>query len=198
MNVTAQKHGGWNGWRIFRGLVAMALVSACAAAAVDYIHPKYDFSLVRKVAVLPLENLSTDQLAAERVRKSVVSEMLAAGVLDVIETAQVNRVLGEQQIQSVSSMSAKQIQEVAKSLGVQALVVGSVDGYDRINVGGGSFAEVAVTLRAVDAATGEIVWSTTKSGGGVGVMGRLFGFGGDSMHEATQKAVRAAVATLFQ
>lgn len=185
-------------WGMLRGLVAMALISACASSSVDYVHRKYDFSLVQKVAVLPLENLSTDQLAGERVRKSVVSELLAAGVLDVIETAQVNRVLGEQQIQSVSSMSAKQIQEVAKGLGVQALVVGSVDAYDRINVGGGSFAEVAVTLRAVDAATGEIVWSTSKSAGGAGVMGRLFGFGGDSMHEATQKAVRAAVATLFQ
>jgi hypothetical protein len=179
--------------------LAMLLFAACATTTpAHYIHPKYDFSLIQKLAVLPLENLSTDQLAAERVRKVVVSELLAAGVLDVVETGQVNRALAQQQIQNVTSMSAKQIEELAKSLGVQALIVGSVDNYDRINVGGGSFAEVAVTLRALDASSGAVIWSVSKSAGGAGVVGRLFGFGGDTMYEATQKAVHASVVTLFQ
>jgi curli biogenesis system outer membrane secretion channel CsgG len=176
----------------------MTFISSCATISTDYVHSKYDFSLVQKIAVLPLENLTLDQLAGERVRKSVVSELLAAGIVDVIEPAQVNRVLGEQQIQSVSSVSVKQFQEVGKSLSVQALIVGSVDTYERINIAGGSFAEVAITLRAVDSATGAIIWSTSKSAGGPGIIGRLFGFGGDSMQEATQKAVHAAVVTLFQ
>jgi len=82
--------------------------------------------------------------------------------------------------------------------GVQAFFLGSLDVYDRINVGGGTFPDVTITLRAVDAQTGAIVWSATRSGGGVGIVGRLFGFGGDTMSEATQKTVRAALATLFR
>jgi hypothetical protein len=179
-------------------LFVLALTSACTTTATDYVHSKYDFSVIKKIAVLPLENLSQDQQAGERVRKVVVSEILAAGVLDVIEPAQVNQALGQQQIQSISGVSAKQINELGKGLGVQAFVVGSVDNYERLNVGGGSFAEVAITLRAVDAATGTVIWSTSKSAGGAGVMGRLFGFGGDSMYEATQKAVHTAVGTLFR
>lgn len=180
-------------------VLMLAFFSACATArSPSYVHPKYDFSLVQKVAVFPLENLSQEQQAGEKVRKAVVSELLAVGVLDVVEPAQVNRVLNEQQIQSVASLSGKQIQEVGKTLSAQALIVGSVDTYERINVGGGSFAEVAITLRALDAATGTVIWSTSKSAGGAGVVGRLFGFGGDTMYEATQKAVRAAVNTLFQ
>ena len=185
-------------WQITGCFVLITVISACATTATDYIHPKYDFSLVQKIAVLPLENLSLDQLAGERVRKSVVSEFLAAGIVDVVEPAQVNRALGEQQIQSVSSISVKQFQEVGKSLSVQALIVGSVDTYERINIAGGSFAEVAITLRAVDSASGAVIWSTSKSAGGPGIVGRLFGFGGDSMQEATQKAVHAAVSTLFR
>ena len=176
----------------------MTLISACAAAATDYVHPKYDFSLIQKVAVLPLENLTQDQQAGERVRKIVVSEILAAGVLDVVEPSQVNQALGQQQIQNISGISAKQIAELGKSLGVQAFVVGSVDTYERLNVGGGTFADVAITLRALDAATGTVIWSTSKSAGGAGFFGRLFGFGGDTLYEATQKAVHEAVVTLFR
>lgn len=180
------------------GLLAMTVFFARATMAADYVHPKYDFSLIQKIAVLPLENLTQDQQAGERVRKIVVSEILAAGVLDVVEPAQVNQALSQQQIQSISGISAKQIADLGKSLGVQAFVIGSVDNYERVNVGGGTFAEVAITLRALDAATGTVIWSTSKSAGGAGFFGRLFGFGGDTMYEATQKAVHAAVVTLFQ
>jgi hypothetical protein len=176
----------------------MTFFSACATKTADYVHPKYDFSLIQKIAVIPLENLSQDQQASERVRKIVVSEILAVGELDVVEPAQVNQALSQQQIQSISGLSAKQIADLGKSLGVQAFVIGSVDTYERINVGGGSFAEVAITLRALDASSGAVIWSTSKSAGGAGFFGRLFGFGGDSMYEATQKAVHAAVLTLFQ
>jgi hypothetical protein len=179
-------------------LMMTALFSACATTAIDYVHTKYDFSLIKKIAVLPLENLTQDQQAGERVRKVVVSEFLAAGVLDVVEPAQVNQALGQQQIQSISGISAKQITELAKGLGVQAFVVGSVDNYERLNVGGGSFAEVAITLRALDASSGTVIWSTSKSAGGAGIAGRLFGFGGDTVHQATQKAVHDAVGTLFR
>ena len=179
-------------------LLVVTSASACAKMTADYVHGKYDFSLVQKIAVFPLENLSQDQQAGERVRKIVVSEILAAGVLDVVEPAQVNQALAQHQIQNITGVSAKQIADLGKTLGVQAFVVGSVDTYERVNVGGGTFAEVAITLRALDVSSGSVVWSTSKSAGGAGVVGRLFGFGGDTMYEATQKAVHAAVVTLFQ
>ncbi|MBI4522592.1 MAG: hypothetical protein HY695_02135 [Deltaproteobacteria bacterium] len=182
-------------------VLLLSLVSACANRANNvpvFVQPKYDFSLIKKIGVLPLENLSQDQQAGERVRKIVVSELLAAGILDVLEPMQVNRALAQQQVQSISSLSAAQIQELGKTLGVQAFVVGSVDTYERVNVAGGSFAEVSITLRALDAASGTVIWSTSNTAGGVSIVGRLFGFGGDTMYEATQKVVRASVSTLFR
>src|SRR5512143_2757798 len=69
----------------------LMLIPACSTTTTtDYVHPKYDFSLIQKIGVLPFENLTQDQQAPERVRKVVVSEILAAGVLDVVEPAQVN------------------------------------------------------------------------------------------------------------
>lgn len=174
------------------------VLSACARTSPYYIHPTYDFSLIKKVAVLPLENLTQDTLAGEKVRKVVVSELLAVGVLDVLEPGQVNRALAQQGIQAPSSMSAEEFKKLGASLGVQAFIVGSVETYEQINVGGVFYPQVAITLRAVDAATGTIIWSASRTGGGVGIAGRLFGLGGETMSEATQKTVRAAVATLFR
>ena len=183
---------------IVRVALLVLLLQAGCARPQFFIHQTYDFSVVKKVAVLPLENLTTDQLAGERVRKAVIAELLAAGVVDVIEPGQVNRALNQLNIQSVTAISVDDLKKLGASLGVQALFLGSLDVYDRISLGGGSFPEITISLRALDPATGTIVWSATHSGGGVGIVGRLFGFGGDTMSEATQKTIRAALATLFK
>jgi curli biogenesis system outer membrane secretion channel CsgG len=185
-----------NAIQIWAVLLTLAVPMGCARPQ-HFVHATYDFSVVKKVAVLPLENLTQDQLAGERVRKALVAELLAAGVLEVIEPGQVNRALNQANIQSVTSIGAEDFKKLGASLGAQAFFLGSLDVYDRISVGGGSFPEVTISLRAVDASTGTIVWSATHSGGGVGIVGRLFGFGGDTMSEATQKTIRAALATLF-
>jgi polysaccharide biosynthesis protein PelC len=180
------------------GVVALLVLAGCARPPQHFVHQVYDFSAVKRVAVLPLENLSNDGHAGERVRKAVMAEVLAAGILDVVEPGQVNLALNKAGIQSVAAISAENFKGLGSALGVQAFFLGSVDVYERLNFGGGAFPEVTISLRAVDAQTGSIVWSATRSAGGVGLMGRLFGVGGDSMTEATQKTIRAALATLFR
>jgi hypothetical protein len=121
------------------GRSAHAAVPAGCAKPQHFVHATYDFSVVKKVAVLPLENLTQDQLAGERVRKALVAELLAAGVVEVIEPGQVNRALNQANIQSVTNIGAEDFKKVGASLGVQAFFLGSLDVYDRINLGGGSF-----------------------------------------------------------
>lgn len=178
-------------------VLLILMLGACGTSS-HFVHTQYDFSTIKKVAVLPLENLSADQMAGEKVRKAVVSELLAAGVVDVVETGQVNRALAQANIQNMSTVGTEDLKKVGATLGTQALIVGSVDTYERINVGGANFPEIAITLRAIDTSSGSIIWSATKTGGGVGIAGRLFGVGGDTLSEATQKTVRAALTTLFQ
>jgi TolB-like protein len=179
-------------------LLALMVLIGCAKPPQSFIHSRYDFSRVKKVAVLPLENLTADQQAGERVRRVVLAEILAARVVDAVELGQVNLSLNQLNIQSITALSADTLKTLGTRLGVQLLIVGSVDFYDRVNVGGATFPEVTVSLRAVDAETGTIVWSSIATGGGAGVAGRLFGFGGDSMSEATQKVIRSEFATLFK
>lgn len=181
-------------------LAAGLWLGGCAGgmAPSTYVHPNYDFSLVKKVGVLPLENLTSDQTAGEKVRKVVVTELLASGVVDAIEPGQVNKVLGAQNIQNITAMSPDDFKKVAAALGAQLMVVGSVEAFDRVAVGGVQAPEVTLTLRGVDAETGTVVWATSHTQGGATLAARLFGLTGDSLSEVARKAVREAVVTLFR
>jgi hypothetical protein len=77
-------------------------------------------------------------------------------------------------------------------------VIGSVESFERVQVGGVQAPEVTLTLRGVDAESGTIVWSTTHTRGGATVGARLFGLTGDSLSEVALRAAHEAVATLFR
>jgi TolB-like protein len=194
----------WNRWIVQRLtgyglLVAVLWLAGCARTApTTYVHSNFDFSRVKKVAVLPLENLAADQTAGEKVRKIVVTELLAAGIVDVVEPGQVNRVLVAQNIQSVTAMSPEEFKQVGAALGVQMLIVGSVESYERVQVGGVQAPEVTLTLRGIDADSGTIVWAASHTQGGATVTARLFGLTGDSLSEVARKAAHEAVVTLFK
>ncbi len=180
-------------------LVAVLWLPGCAGTApATYVHSNYDFSRVKKVAVLPLENLTTDQTAGEKVRKIVITELLATGVVDVVEPGQVNRVLTVQNIQNLTAMSPEEFKKVGAALGVQMLIVGSVESYDRVQIGGVQAPEVTITLRGIDGDSGTIVWATSHTQGGATLTARLFGLTGDSLSEVARKAAHEAVVTLFR
>jgi TolB-like protein len=179
-------------------LAAALWLGGCAGVTPStYVHPNYDFSLVKKVAVLPLENLTSDQTAGEKVRKVVVTELLATGVVDAIEPGQVNKALAVQNVQNTAALSPDDFKKLATALGAQLLVVGSVESFERVAVGGVQAPEVTLTLRGIDAESGTVVWATSHTQGGATVMARLFGLTGDSLSEVARKAVHEAVATLF-
>lgn len=178
----------------------LVAIGGCAIANRPpvYLHPTYDFSVLKRAAVLPFENLTPDQTAGEKIRKVVVSELLAGGVLDVVEPGQVNRVLAQQGIQTPQALLPADIKKLGAALDVQALILGSVETFERISQGAVSTGEVSITLRAVDVMSGTIVWSVSDRAGGVGLTGRLFGLGGVGLSEAASQAARKAVRTLFQ
>ena len=68
-----------------------------------FLHENADLSTVRRVAVLPFENLTTDRFASERVRQIFVVELLSQGAFDVVETGEVNRVLRAQNVENIAT-----------------------------------------------------------------------------------------------
>jgi len=161
-----------------------------------YVRPQTDVSKIRRIAVLPLENFTSDEYASEKMRRIVISELLSCN-RDVIEPGEVARLLRESKIKSLGSMKTSEVQDIGKALEVDALMMGSVEAF---GIGRGvsvTYPEVTINLRLIETSSGHIIWSMRNTSGGADFWSRHLGSEGMSLSEAAGKAVRESIRTLF-
>jgi len=161
-----------------------------------HINEDVDFSFIKKVAVMPLENMTSDKSAGEIMRHLVISEMLASGLADVVVPGEVIHAVNDLGIKNISSLSRKQIISLGRALRVQALIMGSVQQYGHVRLTNVSAPEVTITLMMADTGTGDIIWSVTKTRGGASFMVSHFGAKSETISEAALATVREALETL--
>jgi hypothetical protein len=185
------------------GIATLALgtlAQACAAkryADVTYRDPQMDFSLVRKVAVLPFENLTTANTAAERVRDVFMTMMQATGSSYVMPPGEVARGVDRATMARATTPTAEEVVSLGKILGVDAVVAGVVREYGEVRSGSSAAGVVSLSLQMLETQTGRVVWSASATRGGVDAADRLFGGGGQPMDQVTADAVRDLLDQLF-
>ncbi len=168
----------------------------CAGSPKHYMRRDFAISSVKRVAILPLENYTSDNYAGERIRRMVIAEILLRGI-DVIEPGEVTKSLTDLKVKSLGALPLKEAQNLQKTLGVEAVLMGSVDSF-RISAGiSVSYPEVSIQLVLLDASSGSIVWSVWHTSGGASFWTRHFGTEGMSLSEAAKKVVKETVDTLF-
>jgi len=178
-------------------LFVVVIVSGCRSSApVYHIREDIDFSYFKKVAVMPLDNLTPERAAADIVRQIVTSELLASGLVDVIVPGEVMTALNDLDIKNISSLNEKQIQAIGKSLQVEGLIIGAVEKYGETRIGNVSAPEATITLMMADTGSGNIVWSMTGTRGGADFMARHFGAKSETMSETVMVLIRGMVQTL--
>ncbi len=185
---------------VLAGALCILLLNAGCRSSIPAFHIRedVDFSFIKKVAVMPLDNLTKERFAGEVVRQVVISELLASGLVDVVVPGEVMAAINKLSIKSISSPSAEQIKAIGKSLKVQAVIIGSVENYGETRTGNISAPEVTITLIMADTATGSIIWSVTKTHGGAGFMARHFGAKSKTMSETVLAVVREAIRTFTE
>lgn len=177
-------------------LSILILSAGCAGGKNIKFYRGVDIGEIQRVAVLPFKNLSSEKEAAERIRRTVIAELLSRGV-DVIEPGELTRVLRELEVRSTTALSIKDIQKIGKELKVDALITGSVIAY-RISRGiNVSYPEVTIQLMLIDTETGNILWSVWNTEGGPDFWVRHFGTEGKSLSETARDVVKEAFDTLF-
>lgn len=185
---------------LFSALLLVFISSGCASRGAlpsFYMRQDYDFSFIKKVAVLPLQNITTDKFAGDVIRQVVISELLASGLVDVVVPGEAEAAINKLGIRRTESLNTEQIKALGNALKVQAVVFGSVDKFGEVRTGNISAPEVTITLLMADAISGSIVWSVTKTGGGVSFMARHFGSRSETMSETVLRVVREAIQTLI-
>src|SRR3989304_4538344 len=152
-------------------LVAIVLiVTGCAEGVVRYINPTANFSYIKKIAVLPFNNLSDDRYAGEKIRNTLIVDLMSRGVFEVVEQGEVTKVLSvifreagvEEGRGGPGGTGTLKI--IGEKLSVQAVILGSVDEYS--GAGGGNI--VSIGARMLDTGSGIILWQTkaTETGRG--------------------------------
>lgn len=181
---------------------ALGMILSLAACGgnrpTSFIHPRVDFSFFKKVAVLPFQNLTTDQFAPERVRESVAAQLLATGAMDVIEPGQVLLVMRQLNLQPGTPLGIEDLKKLGKALGVNGVIMGTVKEYGEVRSGSVSAPVVSISLRMIEVDSGTIVWSVSNTAGGISTTMRLFGIGSSTMSEVTRTVVRQSLDTLFR
>ncbi|MEW6426590.1 MAG: GNA1162 family protein [Thermodesulfobacteriota bacterium] len=155
-----------------------------------------DLSLVRSIAVLPFENNSGDKYATERIRDLCISTILSSRLFDVVDKGIVDGVLKEEAVTEPGAMNRQVIKRLGQQLGVQALLVGTVDTAGEVRRGSVSFPEVAMTLRLLDINSGTILWNASGTRNGDSVMRQLFGLKTDDAYTVASRLTRDLLATI--
>ncbi len=184
--------------RAARAVAFVGLICAgCAGNVTTFIHPQADFSLVRRVAVLPIENLTREPTASPKVRQLLIIELLSSGSVEVVDVGEVAHAIRMTGVAPPSAPANEDVLKLGEELEVQALIAGSVQEFSQSRSSGAPSTSVSISLRMIETDTGTVIWSSTVSKSGVGAMGRLFGVGGDSATERAHELIRKALKTLI-
>jgi curli biogenesis system outer membrane secretion channel CsgG len=187
----------FNAYFIITGLLLWSLsVIGCATKPRIYINPNTNFGFIKRVAVLPFENLSPDRFADKKVRDVFITALLSTEVIDVPELGEVFQILESQGVAKPQDVTTEVAKAVGQVMGVQGLILGTVEEYTINRTAAGSFPEIALTLRMLDTKTGNIIWSVSHTEKGGRILPTIFGFGESTMSEATAKAAKRIVDTL--
>ena len=186
-------------------LLGVLGLAACAGKIkpTQFTNPKFDFSFLERVAVLPFDNHSTgDRQADMRAMRLMITELLASGAVDVVEPGEVEaalaalpRRIGRGRDQPLGSGD---IVALGKTLGVQGVIVGSVTQSETFRQGAVSIPVVTLDVHLVETETGATVWAATHTEKGGSVGARVLGIGGQPISQTTRECVRELLRTLIE
>ncbi len=162
----------------------------------NYKHADIAAKNLYRIAVLPLENLTANTYADEKIRSLVIMDLLARDV-NVIEPGEVKRVFRELRIGSVESMSVRDMQNLGDMLDLDVLLKGSVGTFEMKKGNAVSYPEVSIHLVLIDVTSGEILWSAWHTSGGASFWTRHFGAEGTTLDQTARKVIRDVFNTLI-
>jgi len=181
------------------GAVAMAagLLSGCGSSGSGFIHPNVDFSYMRRAAVLPFGNLTSDRLADERMQSIFLMELLQADILAIVDPRETVAAMQALGITSTGTLTSEQAVALGEELSVDALFFGVVEEYGYSQADRRRGPEITTVFGLTETQTGALVWRTQAHSTGTSVWRRLFGGGSADLYSVSVDTVRKALRTLL-
>ena len=179
-------------------LLCLGGLGGCATSSDIFKDNTMDFGSIKTVAVLPLTNLTKDQLAADRVRDVFSTMLIATGALYPLPPGETARGVSSVGIASFTAPTTDEVIKLGKVLKVEGVMTGTVREYGDIRSGSSVADVISISMQMFETQTGRVVWSASTTQGGIGIMERLFGGGGKPLNEITEKAVNDLIYKLYE
>jgi hypothetical protein len=178
----------------------LAWLVACSGGSnisENFHDPDMDFALLRTVAVMPFDNLTTDRLAAARVRNTFMTSLFATGVVYVIPSGEVVRGIKRAGIENPVIPSPEEIAKLTAIIKADAVITGAVNEYGQVRSATTTANVISVSMQMIEKESRKVVWSASTTKGGISAWDRLFGGGGRPMEDVTEAAINDLINKLF-
>ena len=174
--------------------VIISSLSCAAAKPIDvYFNPNMDFGAVKTAAIMPFDNLTREQMAAERVRDVFTNFLLSEGDVYVVPQGEVKRGVLLLGIANPVTPSLEEAVKLAALLKADVVITGVVREYGEIRSGTTSSNIVSISLQMIEGQSGTVIWTASSTKGGISIWDRLFGGGGRPMNDVTEEAVKELI-----
>lgn len=190
--------------RVLLGCMGLLLLPAlagvndgCSSSGTSYVNPNVDFGYMQRAAVLPFQNLTSDDIADERMHSIFLMEILKEDVLDIVDSRETVSVMRGMGLSPGSSLTPEQVVALGDKLVVDALFFGTVEeyGYSRGDRRRGP--EITAVFGMIETETGAVVWRSQVHATGSSFLKRLFGGGAADLFDVSRDTVRKALRTLL-
>ncbi len=172
--------------------------AACASRPTEiYRDPKMDIGAIYTVAVMPFVNLSRDQLASDRVRDVFTTMLLADGRMYVVPSGEIARQVSLAGIANPFAPTSDEVIKLGKMLKAQGVITGVIREYGEVRSGAATANAISLSVQLTEVDTGKVVSSVGITKGGIGLVERLFGGGGEPMNDITAKAIKDVIKKLL-
>ncbi len=177
--------------------MALAGLLACAGPT-RFLDPEADLPYYRTVGIIPFTTLAGDPVAGQKVSDVFFTELLHLRFAQVVEpgqfTAAMSKARGGTPV--TSAWSTPELAKLGEETGVQGVFMGTVRDFDMVSVGRDEFPLVSLEVRLVDAATGRVVWTASRTRRG-GPAFPIFGWGEiHTLGELVSRVCRELLASL--
>lgn len=176
----------------------LVLFVACASSSSDSYHdPELDFSALRTIAVMPFLNLTSNKLAAERVRNTFMTSLMSTGVVYVIPSGEVARGIRRAGLEQPVAPAVEDVVKLAAIIRADAVITGVLREYGEVRSGTTTANIISMSMQMIERESRKVVWSAETTKGGIDALDRLFGGGGQPMNDVTQAAVNDIIDKLL-
>ncbi len=151
------------------GLIGLLLILAtgCASNLVSKKRVKTSLPAQSQVALLPFENLSGREKAAEKLTDYFITSMAGKKRFETVEFGQIYESLRRFRIRSSSLLTSEQIDSLAASLSLDYIVTGAALEYKEYdNNFLGRVPQVSFNCRLIDCSTQKTIWVGNSNGRG--------------------------------